>query len=81
LKQQHEHCFEVRVKADAAVFARKLTAAGCTVDEQDDALLVRLPPGQSERMIWSLAAETGAQVRHLRPQRGSLEEVFLKAVQ
>jgi ABC-2 type transport system ATP-binding protein len=81
LKQGHENCFEVLVKADAAVFANRLTAAGCTVGQQDHMLLVHLPQGQSERMIWSLAAETGEQVRHLRPQRSSLEEVFLKAVQ
>jgi len=81
MQQRHEHCFEVRVKADAAAFARKLSASGCTVGQQDHTLLVRLPPGQSERMIWSLAAETGEQVRHLRPQRSSLEEIFLQAVQ
>ncbi len=81
MQQRHEHCFEVRVKANAGVFAQKLISSGCTVGEQDHTLLVQLPIGQSERMIWSLAAESGEQVRHLRPQRSSLEEIFLKAVQ
>ncbi len=81
MRQRHDHCFEVRVKADAESFAHRLTAAGCSVGEQDHTMLVRLPQGESERMIWSLAAESGEQVRHLRPQRSSLEEIFLKAVQ
>jgi ABC-2 type transport system ATP-binding protein len=81
MRQRHEHCFEVRVKADAESFASRLMAAGCTVGEHEQTMLVRLPPGGSERMIWSLAVEAGEQVRHLRPQHSSLEEIFLKAVQ
>ena len=81
MRQRHEQCFEVRVKAGAESFASRLMAAGCTVGEHDHTMLVQLPPGESERMIWSLAAEAGEQVRHLRPQRSSLEEIFLKAVQ
>jgi len=81
LKQGHDRCFEVRVKADAETFARRLTASGCNVAEQDHSLLVHLPPGQSERLLWSLASEAGEQIRHLRPQQSTLEEVFLKAIQ
>jgi ABC-2 type transport system ATP-binding protein len=81
MQQRHDHCFEVRVKSDAERFAQRLSAAGCTIGEQDHTMLVQLPQGESERMIWSLAAESGEQVRHLRPQRSSLEEIFLKAVQ
>jgi ABC-2 type transport system ATP-binding protein len=81
LKQGQDNLCEVRVKADTAAFGRRLTAAGCTVREHDHTLFVGLPAGESERLIWSLAAETGEQVRHLRPHRSSLEEVFLKAVQ
>lgn len=80
LKQRHDQCFEVRVKADARMFARRLTESGCSVQEQDHSLLVHLPPGQSERLLWSLAAEAGEQIRHLRPQQSTLEEIFLKAV-
>ncbi len=80
LKQGHERCFEVRVKADRAAFARRLTASGCKVQEQDHSLLVHLPPGQTEKLLWSLAAEAGEQIRHLRPQQSTLEEVFLKAI-
>jgi ABC-2 type transport system ATP-binding protein len=81
LKYQHDHCYEVRVKADAGAFARRLAEAGCTVNEQDHGLLVRLPAGQSERLLWTIAAAEGEQIRHLRPQRSTLEEVFLKALE
>ena len=31
--------------------------------------------------MWSLAAEVGEQIRHLRPQQSTLEEIFLKAIE
>jgi ABC-2 type transport system ATP-binding protein len=80
LKQGHEGCFEVRVKSGAAAFARRLAEGGCGVSEQDESLLVRLPQGASERLLWSAAGELGSQIRHLRPQQSTLEELFLKAV-
>ena len=80
LKESHDHTFEVRVKHDLGAFGRRLGEAGCGVEVRDERLLVRLPPGASEQMLWQLAAETGEQVRHLRPLRSSLEEVFLKAL-
>ena len=81
LKELHDRSYQVRVKNDASVFSRRLAEAGCTVQAQDSELLVGLPPGQSEQMLWSLAAAAGEQIRHLRPQRSTLEEVFLKALQ
>ena len=81
LKQRHDKCFEVRVKADAQAFTRRLTDLGCSVKEQDHSLLVHLPPGQSERLLWSMAAEAGEQIRHLRPQQSTLEEIFMKAIE
>src|SRR5262249_25586361 len=81
LKQAHEAMFEVRVKADPARFAGALTRMGCDVQPHDDMLLVRLPEGQSRNLIWKLADSSGEQIRHLRPQRSTLEEVFFKAVE
>jgi ABC-2 type transport system ATP-binding protein len=81
LKQVHTGCFEVRLKANAAGFARRLAARGCTADVQDDTLLVRVPDGQSQQMLWQAAAADHEQIRFLRPQRSTLEEVFLKAVE
>jgi ABC-2 type transport system ATP-binding protein len=80
LMNLHDQCYEIRVKNDANAFARRLGETGCTVKFQDSSLLVHLPPGQSQRMLWELATAEGEQIRHLRPQRSTLEEVFLKAI-
>jgi ABC-2 type transport system ATP-binding protein len=80
LKGLHEQCYEVRVKNDPKSFSLRLGEAGCNVKAQDHGLLVHLPSGQSEQMLWTLAAAAGEQIRHLRPQRSTLEEVFLKAI-
>jgi ABC-2 type transport system ATP-binding protein len=81
LKERHEHCYEVRLKADPGAFAERLGQSGCSVTRQDHSLVVQLPAGQSEQLLWAEAAASGEQIRHLRPQRSTLEEVFLKALQ
>ncbi len=81
LKQLHNRCFEVRLKADSAAFAGRLAALGCTAERRDDRLLVQLPEGGSPQLLWQTAADLGEQIRYLRPQRSTLEEVFLKAVE
>ena len=81
LKQAHEQTVEVRVKTDMTEFGRRLTQVGCGVEPHDDLLRVRLPQGQSSDLLWQLAASSGEQIRYLRPQRSTLEEVFLKAVE
>ena len=81
LKQLHNRCFEIRVKADLPSFADRLSALGCTATISDDLLLVQIPDGQSPQMLWEVAREQRQQIRHLRPQRSTLEEVFLKAVE
>jgi ABC-2 type transport system ATP-binding protein len=81
LKEVHQRCFEVRVKADGARFADRLAAMGCVTEPKDDLLLVQLPEGSSPQMLWEVAAKEEQQIRHLRPQRGTLEEVFLKALE
>jgi ABC-2 type transport system ATP-binding protein len=81
LKQAHDQTVEVRVKADAPGFARRLAELGCGVEPHDDLLQVRLPEGRSSDLLWHIAASSGEQIRYLRPQRSTLEEVFLKAVE
>ena len=81
MKQAHDQAFEVRVKADSGQFASRLKERGCDVEARDDLLLVQLPRGTSSDLLWELAATTGDQIRYLRPQRSTLEEVFLKAVE
>jgi ABC-2 type transport system ATP-binding protein len=80
LKQEHDGCFEVRLKADTASFTGQLAQRGCQVERRDDRLCVRLPDGESPQLLWQTAAEEKQQIRYLRPERSTLEEVFLKAV-
>jgi len=82
LKQEHRGRFEVRVKSpDQSHFGRRLAAMGCQTEVREDSLLVEIPPGRSSSLVWELAAAEREQIRYLRPQRSTLEEVFLKAVE
>jgi ABC-2 type transport system ATP-binding protein len=81
LKQLHDQCYEVRLKAEIAPYAQRLTALGFSTELADDLLRVRLPAGRTAQDLWQVAAEQGQQIRYLRPQRSTLEEVFLKAVE
>jgi ABC-2 type transport system ATP-binding protein len=81
LKQVHNRSFEVRLKAEPNKFADRLKHKGCNVELREDYLVVRVPEGQSTQMIWRTASEEREQIRFLRPQRSTLEEVFLKAVE
>ena len=81
LKKVHSQSFEVRVKGDLAPFANRLRSASCTVDEHADLLKVVLPAHESPQLIWRTAAEACEQIRHLRPQRSTLEEVFLSSLE
>jgi ABC-2 type transport system ATP-binding protein len=81
LKQVHNRCFEVRLKADPARFCRRLAALGCSTDVREELMVVQVPDGQSSQTIWQAASEEREQIRFLRPQRSTLEEIFLKAVE
>jgi ABC-2 type transport system ATP-binding protein len=81
LKRMHDQCFDLRLKTDMASFAGRLSALGCATEFQEDLLRVRIPEGRSPQMLWELAAQEHQQIRYLRPQRSTLEEVFLQAVE
>jgi ABC-2 type transport system ATP-binding protein len=81
LKRPHADTVEVRVKNGPGPFARLLAEHGCGVESREDLLRVRLPEGRSRDLLWQLAASSGEQIRYLRPQRSTLEEVFLEAVE
>jgi ABC-2 type transport system ATP-binding protein len=81
LKQIHNRCYEVRLKAQSVPFSKRLKELGCATEVRDDLLLVQVPEGQSQQMVWKTAAEQQQQIRYLRPQRSTLEEIFLKAVE
>lgn len=81
LKQLHRLSYEVRIKGDAELFSQRLREVGGEVQPRDDLLLVHLPQDQPPALLWQIAAAMGEQIRYLRPQRSSLEEVFLQAVE
>ncbi len=80
LKQAHDRVYEVRLKTRQDEFARRLETAGIQSQPRDELLVVHLPPKQDPQSLWELAAADGFQIRHLRPVRSTLEEVFLEAV-
>lgn len=80
LKQIHRNRYEVRLKSNGAAFAKQLAERGCKAMERDDSLLVELPDNCSSQMLWEVARDAQQQIRFLRPQRSTLEEVFLSAL-
>jgi ABC-2 type transport system ATP-binding protein len=62
-------------------FAALLEARECTTQMLDDVLRVHVPTGHSQELLWEVAAANDEQIRYLRPQRSTLEEVFLNAVE
>lgn len=80
LKAIHQQAYDVRVKVDQERFRLRLIELGCEVKTNDDAVVVVLPETRDERLLWDLAAAESFQIRHLRPRRVSLEDVFLKAL-
>jgi ABC-2 type transport system ATP-binding protein len=81
LKQIHNRCFEVRLKAESNTFVARLNQLGCTAEAREDLILVKVPEGETQEIFWRVVAEQGQQIRYLRPQRSTLEEVFLHAVE
>jgi ABC-2 type transport system ATP-binding protein len=81
LKQIHEQAFDVRLKSNSAAFAGRLIELGCAAEPHGELLRVRIPAGGSPQLLWEVAAAQHEQIRHLRPQRSTLEEVFLNAVE
>jgi ABC-2 type transport system ATP-binding protein len=71
----------VRVKSDQELFAGRLITLGCTTKPHEDHLVVQVPEGGTPQILWRAAADQGVQIRYLRPQRSTLEEIFLKAVE
>ncbi len=86
LKGPAGRVFELRIKGDLPAFIDVLHQAGMECHgTDDDVMRVFVPAGISasgdeQRAIFSLAAQRGVQVRHLRPSVPTLEDVFAKAV-
>src|SRR5215204_2505086 len=86
LKGPAGRVFELRIKGDLPHFIDVLRAAGMECHSTDaDVMRVFVPHGangveRDQRAIFALAAQHGAQVRHLRPSIPTLEDVFAKAL-
>jgi ABC-2 type transport system ATP-binding protein len=81
LKGPGGRVFEVRIKGDLARFMAALRGAGLEChDTDEDVMRVFAPEGAGSALLFRLASEQGAQVRHLRPSLPTLEDVFAKAV-
>jgi len=81
LKQIHSGSYELRLKEAPGNYVEHITDAGCQVQINGEMLRVRLPDGLAPEMLWRQAALDHVQIRHLRPQRSTLEEIFLGAVE
>jgi ABC-2 type transport system ATP-binding protein len=81
LKLLHNRSFELRLKADSRPFAERLTALGCGAEMREDSIVVQIPEGRTQQLLWEVASQERVQIRTLRPQRSTLEEVFLKALE
>ena len=81
LKGPRGSVFEFRIKGDRTAFSRILADAGLTVHAgEEDIMRVFVPDQRGAHALFSLAAEHGVQVRHLRPSLPTLEDVFAQAV-
>ena len=81
LKGPAGRVYELRIKGDVPGFVDVLRGAGLETHSTDeDVMRVFVPGEQNQRLIFSLAATHGIQVRHLRPSVPTLEDVFAKAV-
>lgn len=80
LLHSDQDTLQVRVKEGRAAFAERLKAAGLSLEEGEDSLLVAKQGDLDEtvRLIWRCAREGGFQVRHLAQRRFSLEEAFFE---
>jgi ABC-2 type transport system ATP-binding protein len=83
LKQPRGRVYELRVKTPGELpdFVAALRRAGLDCHETDeDVMRVFVPGDGGARDIFTLAADAGVQVRHLRPSVPTLEDVFEHAV-
>jgi ABC-2 type transport system ATP-binding protein len=80
LKEVHARAYELRIKGEPERFLQRLHILGVEGRPHDEVLRIVLPEGETTELFWKVAAELGEQIRFLRPQRSSLEDVFLEAV-
>jgi ABC-2 type transport system ATP-binding protein len=83
LKGPAGRVYELRIKGDTPQFIEVLRRQGYDCHDTDEDIMRVFVPGTSDegaRILFSLAAREGAQIRHLRPSIPTLEDVFARAV-
>jgi ABC-2 type transport system ATP-binding protein len=81
LTTQYERHFEVRVRENKEQYLAALVEHGFQYTErQNGDLLVMQPEQTSPRAIFEIAQSLNTQVRHFRPARHTLAEVFVDAM-
>jgi ABC-2 type transport system ATP-binding protein len=83
LKGPAGRVYELRIKGDTMQFISILRAQGYECHDTDEDIMRVFVPGSADegaRILFTLAAREGAQVRHLRPSVPTLEDVFARAV-
>ncbi len=74
--------FEVDVREGHAQYQEALARAGCQWRvTQEGRIVVTLPEGAGQRLLFEVARDQGVQVRRFAPGRHSLTDVFMDAVQ
>ncbi len=74
--------FEVDVREGHAKYQEALAQAGCQWRvTQEGRIVVTLPEGAGQRLLFEVARDQGVQVRRFAPGRHSLTDVFMDAVQ
>ena len=82
LKKRDLTRYEIRVKGDPGAYTRQLTKVGVTWKISDGGLIqCELPKGRDANSLVKAALEAKVQLRHLLPQRSTLEDVFLESVE
>jgi ABC-2 type transport system ATP-binding protein len=73
--------YELRVRDNAAAFAEAIEKEGCTWrDEQNGNMLITKPKSCDVQRLFEIARAKDTQIRHIRPVRQKLEEVFMEAI-
>ncbi len=73
--------YEIRVKDHKESYINALKLRGCSLQqEQSGNLMVTKPDEMTTDEFFEIARNQGTQVRHLKPRRQSLEEVFMEAI-
>ena len=74
--------YRARIDGDRSAFLAALAAAGATLKgEEDETLILGVPPAESARLVFRVAAAAGCVVRELSSFEQSLEGAFIRAME